>query len=109
MGAFKKAVAVASMLVFLLSGLTAGGYLFVLSAGPTFSVTSAIDYVLAAVLFCLLMLSMFAGMCLGVLAWMLALKPFASKEEVRETFIADRDYSYPRTTRLLETLLDVIY
>ena len=96
-------------MVLMLSGLIAGGYLFTLVAGSTFPMSSAVDYVLAALLFCLLMLSMFAGMCLGILLWMLALRPFTSKEEMHETFIADPNNSYPRTTQLLETLLDVIY
>lgn len=61
------------------------------------------------ILFCLFILSGFVGMCLSVLMWMLALKPFASKQEMQDTFVSDPKCRYPRTTQLLENLLDVIY
>ena len=57
----------------------------------------------------LFMLSGFVGLCSGIVVWMLALKPFTSKREMHDTFISDPHYMYPRTTRLLENLLDVIY
>lgn len=109
MGTLKKTVAVVLMLVFMLGGGIGGGYLVVLLAGGAFSVTSAAELVLAVVVFCLLMLSGFVGMCVGILAFMLLLRPFVSKREMHRAFVSDPFYRYPRSTRLLENLLEVIY
>ena len=109
MGRVKKTIALVTMLVFMLGGAVGGGSFFVRLAGSPFALTNASDYALAFFLFCLLMLSGFIGMCLGTFMFMLVLKPFASKAQMHETFIADPNCRYPRTMQLLGNLLDVIY
>ena len=109
MGRVKKSVVMILMLAFMVGGGVLGMMAFLRLVGQAMDTVSNTDYLLLLLFFCFLMLSFFVGLCLGTVLWMLAMRPFVSKEHMYEEFISDPKFMYPRGTELLENLLELIY
>lgn len=109
MGRVKKFVVTSLMLTFMLGGGCGLMMAFVDVFSPAMSSISDSDYGLVVMFFCLMILSLLAGMCVGIVLWMFAMRPFVSKGEMHEVFISDPDFKYRHTTGFLENLLELIY
>jgi heme/copper-type cytochrome/quinol oxidase subunit 2 len=109
MSRVKKFVATVLMLTFMLGGGCGLMMAFVDAFSPAMATISDDAYGLVILFFCLMMLCLFVGMCVGIVLFMFAMRPFMSKEEMYDVFIFDPEFRHPQATGILENLLELIY
>ena len=111
MSVVKKTITIVLMLIFMIGGGVAATFAFLRLTGSFNDLVSgsASGPVLGLFLVCLELLTFMVGLCLGALIWLLAMRPFVSKQEMYDVFISDPKHQYPHSTDLLESLLELIY